>query len=273
MIQVQPLIHGVLLCLSFSATAWCQMQYPLSVTVTDSAAYVADRDLPGIWKLDSGTTAEFFKGSKQFRTPLNAVRCITVDNEGRLLVGDSATREIYRFDAQGEPTPLTHGGIGTPMSLAVDSTGQIYAADLELHRIYRIPKAGGKPEVLAEVRAPRGICVDDQDRLLVVNHGDNQVVRIDSEGTLQVVVKGRPFQFPHNIAVGAEGSLYVTDGYAKAVWKIDSAGKATKWVSGDPLQNPVGLVAQGSNLLVADPHAKAIFQIDADGKVSKLQGE
>ena len=51
-------------------------KYPLSAAVTaDSTVYVADRNLPGIWKITNGKKEIFFQGSEKFRTPLNAVRC------------------------------------------------------------------------------------------------------------------------------------------------------------------------------------------------------
>ena len=83
------------------------MQYPLAVAVADDGTiYVADLKLPGIWEIREGTRREYFRGSKKFRTPLNAVRCLAIDQDGRLLAGDSATREIYRFDADAKPQRL-----------------------------------------------------------------------------------------------------------------------------------------------------------------------
>src|SRR5689334_16215418 len=103
-----------------SALCWCgwhvagprtdaaEMVYPLSV-VADAAGniFVADRELPGIWKVAGGALSLHFQGEKKFGTPLNAVRCLALDHEGKLLAGDSATREVYRFDAEGNPQPLT----------------------------------------------------------------------------------------------------------------------------------------------------------------------
>lgn len=251
-----------------------QMQYPLSAVVSESGAiYAGDRNLPGVWKVEGGKLSPFFEGSKRYRTPLNAVRCLAIDKDGALLAGDSATREVYRFDKNGKPVPLTDGGIGIPMSVAVNSKGDLLVADLELHRIWKVPAAGGKPEQLAEVPAPRGIAVDGEDNVWVVSHGKNQVVRITASGTVETAVEGRPFLFPHNIALGPDKTAYVTDGYAKAVWKIPPGGKPEKWVSGDPLVNPVGLTWKKDNLLVVDPRANAVFEITPDGKVAKVAAQ
>ena len=64
-----------------------QMQYPLSAVAAESGTiYVADRNLPGVWKIEADKLSRFFEGSKRYRTPLYAVRCVT-SGQVRGLVG------------------------------------------------------------------------------------------------------------------------------------------------------------------------------------------
>ncbi len=267
------IFFGVVLAATFVSTSVSgQMQYPLAVAaMDDGTVFVGDRHLPGIWKIDGSQLSLFFEGSNKFRTPLNAVRCLAVDASGVLLAGDSATRDVYRLNDQAEATPLTDGGIGIPMSIAVNSQGELLVADLELHRIWKVPADGGPPEVFAEVPAPRGVAVDQQDNLWVISHGENQVLRIAPDGKQVTVVQGRPFGFPHSVVLSSDGTAFVSDGYGKAIWKIPAGGKPAKFVSGDPLVNPVGLAWRGENLLVADPRANAVFEITPDGKITPLK--
>jgi len=253
-----------------------EMQYPLSVAASpDGTIFVADKDVPGIWKIAGGKLELFFKASKKFRTPLNAVRCVAVDAQGRLVAGDSATREIYRFNSEGKPEPLTSGGIGIPMAIAFDRKGDILVCDLELHQIVKVPDAGGEPVKVADVTAPRGIAVDEQDRIWVVSAGGkmDQVVRVLPEGVMETVVEGRPFQLPHNIALDKKQNAYICDNYSQAIWKVSPGAKPEKWISGKPLDKPVGITFAGDRLLIADPHAKKIFEATLDGKLSALKFE
>jgi streptogramin lyase len=263
----------VLSALALPRAATAQMQYPLAIAEAKSGElYLGDRELPGVWRAEAGKLSAYFQGSKRFRTPLNAVRCLVLDREGALLVGDTSTREVYRFDKDAKPVPLTQGGIGIPMGIAVNGKGELLVSDLELHRIWKVPEKGGKPELLAEVQAPRGVCLDKEERLWVVCQEKNrQLVRVAPDGTVETVVDGRPFQFPHNVVVGTDNWAYVTDGYAKAVWRIAPGEKPQKWVSGEPLKNPVGMALGKSGLLVVDPHAKAVFQIDASGNLTRVE--
>ena len=266
-------LPGLVVLLASSGVALADgLLYPLDASVSNKALYIADRNVPGVWKVVDGKLSYFFKGSKKFRTPLNAVRCITTDAKGRLVAGDSSTRDIYRFDEKGQPKPLTKGGIGIPMGIVDDGKGSLFVTDLELGRIWKVPVEGGKAAEFATVTAPRGITIDADGNLLVVSAGTkNQLVRISPKGQLEVLVKGRPFQFPHDVVVDKEKTAYVSDGYGKAIWKVDPAGKTEKWISGKPFVNPVGLAWQGDNLLIVDPRAKMVFQASPKGELQPLK--
>ena len=86
--------------------------YPLTAVASadGQSLFIADLNQPGLWKLSDGKLAPYFQASKKFRTPLNRVRCVAMDRNGKVLAGDSSTREVYRFDDDGKPQPLTAGG-------------------------------------------------------------------------------------------------------------------------------------------------------------------
>ncbi len=244
-----------------------EMVYPIGVVAgPDQSIYVADLNLPGIWRIRDGQASIYFKASKKFRTPLNAVRCLAIDSNGKLLAGDSSTREVYRFDTQENPVPMTAGGIGIPTAIAVDSKGTVLVCDLELHCVFEVPAAGGKATEYAKVQAPRGIAVDEQDRVWVVTHSKEPLVRFAKDKSKEVLLKESVFQFAHQIVVDSKGDAYITDGYAKSVWKIPAQGKPEKFFSGEPLVNPVGLAKLSEKLLVADPHKKMIYSLPMSGE-------
>lgn len=245
------------------------LEYPLTaVAAADGQSlFIADRNQPGVWKLNNGKLSPFFHASKKFRTPLNAVRCVGLDRNGKVLAGDSSTREVFRFDDDGKPQPLTNGGIGIPMDLVVDPDNNIFVTDLELKWIWKIPAASGKTEKFAEVDAPHGITIDADKNLWVISHGKNQLVRVTADAKVETVVTGRPWQFPHEVELDKDKTAFVTDGYGKAVWKVPFGGKPEKVFAGEPLVNPVGLTWQDGKLLVIDPRAKGVFAIGTDGKL------
>ncbi len=275
----QPVANRAALLLA--VTAWAsssagEFVHPLDVVVdAEGTVYVADRRLPGVWRSTKTGFEPFVVGAKRFREPLNAVRCIALDGDGRLLVGDSATREVYRIGSKGHVVGLTSkpsepGAIGIPNDIAVDSNGVIHVADLESHRIWRVPARGGKPEEFASVRGPRGLDFDEDGRLWVVCHGEDQVLRFTPDGRSEVVVAGRPFRFPNDIVVVGE-TAYVTDGYAKSVLAVRTGERPNVLRKGGPLSNPVGLTARKDGLIVVDSRARRLFRVGFDGTIGDAE--
>ena len=245
--------------------------YPLSVAVAgDDAVLVADRMLPGLLTIGAGKVEVFFQGKKTFRTPLNAVRAVAVAADGTVHAADSATRDVFKF-VDGQPVPLTQGKIGIPVDIAFDPSGDVFVSDLETQRIWRVPAGGGEPKEVAQLAAPRGLFVDPKGQLwAVAASGEQPLVRIAADGTIEPVVKDRVFEFPHDVVVADDGTAYVSDNYARAVWKVAADGTATKWITGEPLKGPVGLSLRGGKLLIADPQAKAVWEADREGKLTAL---
>jgi sugar lactone lactonase YvrE len=243
-----------------------EMQYPLAVVSgTQGEIYVADRNLPGIWKVVDGQATIYFQGSKTFRTPLNAVRCLAVGSDGTLYAGDSSTREVYRFDKEAKPEPLTKGYIGIPMGIAIDSKGDLLVADIERHSVFRVSPSRGEVTEFTRCSPPRGIAIDAQDRVWILANVKNSLVRYSPDKKEEVIVEGTPFEFPNQLTLDAAGNAYLCDGYAKSVWKVAATGgKPEKLIGGEPLKNPVGISWAANSLLVADPHAKGIFVIDLE---------
>jgi sugar lactone lactonase YvrE len=245
-----------------------EMQYPIAVAAApDGKIFVADRNLPGIWKIENGKASIHFQGSKKFRTPLNAVRCLFVDSQGVLYAGDSSTREVYRFD-NGQPQPLTKGEIGIPMAIAIDKQGRLLVADLERHCVFQIPSNGDKATILTKTQPPRGVAVDSQSRLWVLSNVKDSIVIFGDNLSREVVVSEPVFEFAHQIVLDTSGNAFVSDGYAKTIWKIPAGGKPEKFFSGDPLKNPVGIAMDRDRLLIADPHQRMIYALPLEGSKS-----
>ncbi len=266
-------LAGVLLAfVTMASSARAQsLQYPIDVVAAeDGVVFVADLNLPGIWRIQDGKAEVFFQAEKQFRTPLNRIRCLALDAEGQLLAGDSATREVYRVSDDGELTPLTGGSIGIPMCLAVDADGNIFASDLELQRIWKIPPTGGEVTEVAVLAAVRGLVFDGAGILWAARGLSPSVVTIATDGTITPVIEEPTFAFTNQLAISPDGHAYVADGYGKAIWKVTPEGEATPWIEGDPLVHPVGLAWQGTDLLIADPRANAIFAATPEGVVTRV---
>lgn len=240
--------------------------YPLGIVVdSEGTAFVVDRQLHGVWRYKDGKLDVLFEGSPKYRTPLYSAFSIALDPKGKLLVGDTATREIYRMDAEGKIEPVTGGKVGIPVDLAVKPDGTIYAADLELRKLIRIGPGSSEVEYLADAN-PRGVFVDAQQKVWVVSQDPEQLQIVSDGGESKAIVDHRIFNFPHQVAVNSKGEAFVTDGYEKAIWKIVEGSEPKIWFQGEPLVNPVGITLVDDLPVVVDPRARKVFKFTADGK-------
>lgn len=255
-----------------AADAAAQPNYPLAVAADGDDLYVVDLDLPGVWKVQGDQREVFAQGTKQLRTPLNRPRCVAIHPQGGILVGDSATREVYHIaSSDAEPIALSGAKIGIPMAIAVSADGQtIYVGDAESRSVLRMPIGGGEPEVVVAVNA-RGLAFDNDGALWAVTPNDAAIERIDVDaGTSVAVVSGRPFQYPNGLTwVGDHG--LVTDGYGSSIWKFSADGKTELWFQGPPLMGPVGISAGESAVWVADPKTQQVYEFDKDTKEQKTR--
>ena len=244
-----------------------QFEYPRAVAVDGGKLLVVDLDLPAIWSVEGDQQAVYTPGTKLLRKPMNRPWCVVKHPQAGILIGDSATREIYHCAEPGTALrPLNNGYLGIPMALAVDSAGEtIYVGDAERRAVFRLPIAGGKPELVARVNA-RGLSFDDLGNLWAVTPDAEAVYKIDvNANKAEAVVTGRPYQFPNGIVwTGDEG--FVTDGYGKAIWRFTADGKTEKWFEGDPLKGPVGMAADEDSIYVADPKTKQVYRFDKKSK-------
>lgn len=243
--------------------------YPLAVAVTGEEIYVVDLDLPGVWK--AGAKRELYvRGSNLLRKPMNRPRCVIVHPAGGVIVGDSATREIYHVAAKdAKPKPLNDGYLGVPMALVLDPSGKtLYVGDAERRATFRLPVQGGKPELVARVNA-RGLAFDSNGKLWAVTPDDAAIQRINVEtNEVEEIVTGRPFQYPNGLCL-ADDHGYVTDIYSNCIWKFTLDGKTEKWHEGAPLVGPVGIAVTDSSVFVADPKQKQVFEFDRKTKQAK----
>lgn len=248
-----------------------EFQYPSSIAVAPSGVvYLADRDLPGIWKIDQGKRSLYYRARKQFGTPLNAIRFVAIDADGQLLAGDSGMRDVFRFSAEGVPEPLTgkdgkKGQIGIPMA-AVPFQGSLLIADLEAHRIWKLSGDAGLTP-FADVPAPTSLAVDSEGSVWILSRGPKPLWRVSSQkgAKPEPVRSQRDFRFPQTLLFAPDGRLLVIDSYARCVWHVPETGPPEVWAKG--FQKPTGAAFRNNQLLVVDPGGKGWFEVDADRTV------
>lgn len=175
-------------------------------------------------------------------------RGVAVGPSSTVYVSDNHT--IRRVTPEGEITTLAgsaqwgeangsgaEAGFTYPWGLCLDGDGNLLVADTGNHLIRRVTPAGevstvagtGRPGHrdgagdIAEFNEPRGVAVDTAGNIYVADTVNHVIRRIDPDGTVTTVAgsghKGfvdgpaelARFNRPYDVAVAADGAIYVAD--------------------------------------------------------------
>ncbi|MBD0707940.1 MULTISPECIES: RICIN domain-containing protein [unclassified Streptomyces] len=218
---------------------------------------------------------------------------------------------------KGEKEPAVAAQLNLPYEVVVDATGALYVSDYENHRVRRIATDGrvstvagtgvkgfggdNGPAVSAQLNGPRGVAVDREGGLYVVDGGNHRVRRIAPDGRITTVAgsgvagfagDGGPataarLNLPMGVAVDGAGALYVAEYHNHRVRKVTPDGKIATVVGngtagsrgdGGPaasaqLNRPYGVAVDGEDALyVADAENHRVRKVTADGKIATVAG-
>ncbi len=121
--------------------------------------------------------------------------------------------------------PWQEGEVGVVSQVVVDSRGRVFLLERSPAQL-RVFSAEGKQERVFThplLTSGHGMYITGQDDLFVVTYDAHQVLRFDSNlellqafGTFNEPHWEAPFNHPTDVAVAADGDIYVSDGYGNA---------------------------------------------------------
>ena len=177
-----------------------------------------------------------------------------VDPNGTIsTVAGNASRPGFSGDGGPAADALLAGAFG----LAVDSSGNLFIADIGNRRVRRVgtdgvittvagsgePGVGGDGGLATEAQLGfvSGLTVDDSGNLYIADLEHHRVRRVDAEGIISTVAgdgrggyngDGIPateahLLHPRGLAVDRSGNLYIADAFNHRVRRVDSTGMIT----------------------------------------------
>jgi sugar lactone lactonase YvrE len=280
----------------------------------------------------AGTGAPGFTNGPAAAAQLNGPSNLAFDTDGTLLIVDGGNNAIRRLDLgtnvvstvagtggndfTADGAPAAESTLARPTAITVAPDGRIVFAEDASHRVRAIDGAGnlvtlagdgiprfggdGGPALDAQLGATRSVTRDSAGRLVVADHGNARIRRLDlCTGLVETIAgNGDPAYggddgpaleaglAASDALFDADGNLLIADAENNRIRIVDPSGKittlagtGTQGFSGDDgppaaaqLNQPVGLELDAAGALyVADFLNGAIRRI-ADGTITTVAG-
>ncbi len=257
---------------------------------SDGTVYTGsvNNDFAGVKKVLSDGTSEDFVGSVPgfeigtgAAAQFEGVDDIVVDKDGNLFIADAENRSIRKVDTSGSVTTLIGDGPGNgpptlkdgslaeanikqAYGLVLNDEGDLFFTDAGFYKVRKISADGQVTTLVGnssgfsdglgnEVRFGhlRGITMDSQGNLYVVDQGNHSIRKIAPDGAVTTLAgngskgatngKGENARFnsPTGITIDKGGNLYVTDTGNGKIRKVTLDGIVTDFeLSGINLDAP-----------------------------------
>ena len=182
--------------------------------------FIADRDNHRIRRVAAATglidtvagSAEVGDGGPATNAQLSSPWSMALDASGDLFIADSSNHRVRRVDAatgvittvagigaggfSGDDGPASNAQLSFPLSVALDSSSNLFIVDSHNNRIRRVDSAtrgfsdDGGPATNAELSFPSGVALDAVGNLFIADSSNDRVRRVDAATGVITTVAG-----------------------------------------------------------------------------------
>ena len=191
------------------------------------------------------------------------------NNNDRITVLNPETLELLGSFGENE--------VSEPHDVVFDSEGRLLVADTGNSRIAIYEVSGVKGvfvgEYTGEFHRPEGVAVHPNGRVYVSGAGSNNIVALEQGKT---VTKAEGLSSPHDVAVAADGSLWLADAGNDRILRMSEDLKILTVIKGNPyaFNGPRYLGFDSKDrLYVADKYAHQVKVLTPDHQLLYVLGE
>lgn len=270
---------------------------------------------PGIIRTAAGNGANANSGDNgpAIYASFGATGGAATDAQGNIYISDSAFHRVRKIGTDGRIAHFagsltgvsgnvgdfgsaTSARLNRPGTLAVDTQGNVYIADMANHRIRRVDAVTGiittyagnggagsggdnGPANQASLNNPTGLAFDAQGNLYIADRANQRIRRVDAisktittvagDGTQNFSGEDGPatsaqFNNPSDVGVDGNGNLYIVDQGNHRVRRVDGASRIIKTIAGNGV---AGYDGDGGPAAQAKINLPSSLEVAADGSV------
>ncbi len=259
-------------------------------------------DLAGIVTTVAGTGEQGFAGDGGPATSalLDSPAGVAVDAAGNIYIADTHNQRVRKVSNgtistiagtngagfSGDGGAAASAQLSNPSALAVDSSGNLYIADTDNHRIRKISgttittvagdgeqgfSGDGGAATAAGIDSPNGVAVDAAGKIYIGDTHNQRVRVVDTAGVISTLAGGNSKAYggdggaatsallarPRGLSVDAQGNIYVADSDNNRIRLIAATGNIISTVAGNGSQGFAGDGGPAVNAILDTPRAPA----------------
>jgi DNA-binding beta-propeller fold protein YncE len=221
---------------------------------------------------------------------------IATDSKGLVYVADQKVGAVFIFNTETRDTTLIRNGyeahFGLINGLAIDDGDRLFVSDGKMHRVLIFnPKHEVEGQIAEGLVDPVGLAVDNENRFLYVVDEQQDLLfvydadslkllrRIGTPGKKHTLTTPGDFGGATNVALDADGNVYVTDTMNNRVEIFDADGKfiSTFGKAGDGpgyFARPKGIAIDcDGHIWVADEYQDRVQVFNREGQLLTYIGD